>query len=308
VETAIKVEKLVKKYAQVIALKGISLEVQEGTIYGLLGPNGAGKTTTINILATLLKPSAGTAYIHGFNVVTQPKKARRLIDIVPQRLCLDLRLTGYKNIYFHGRLKGVPSSILRKRIDELAEALDMKRHLKRRVREYSGGMIRKIQIMQALVTRPKVLLLDEPTLTLDPVSRRIVWDLFRRLVLEEKTTIFMATHNTMEAEILCDKVGLLNCGLLVKEGAPNILKEQVGVGVLEIRVKEEYLNRVVSAISEYLGEKIARIRSTLYVFLDKEEYFEPLTAKIRDYCLEVIYRKVTLEDVFIKEVGRKIVG
>jgi len=233
---------------------------------------------------------------------------RKLIDIVPQRLCLDLRLTGYKNVYFHGRLKGVPSSILKKRIDELAEALDMKRHLKRRVREYSGGMIRKIQIMQALVTRPKVLLLDEPTLTLDPVSRRIVWDLFRRLVLEEKTTIFMATHNTMEAEILCDKVGLLNHGLLVKEGAPNILKEQLGVGVLEIRVKEEYLNRVVNAISEYLGEKIARIRSTLYVFLDKEECFEPLTAKIKDYCLEVVYRKITLEDVFIKEVGRKIVG
>ncbi|RLE92442.1 MAG: ABC transporter ATP-binding protein, partial [Thermoprotei archaeon] len=176
-KTAIRVKNLVKKYSQVTALKGVSLEVREGTIYGLLYPNGAGKTTTINILQLFLN------LLH----------VRKLIDIVPQRLCLDLRLTGYKNVYFHGRLKGVPSSILKKRIDELAEALDMKRHLKRRVREYSGGMIRKIQFMQALVTRPKVLLLDEPTLTLDPVSRRIVWDLFRRLVLEEKTTIFMAT-------------------------------------------------------------------------------------------------------------------
>ena len=307
-KVAIRIRNLVKKYPRVVALKGINIEVPEGNIYGLLGPNGAGKTTTVNILATLLKPSSGTVQIYGFDVTAQPKDVRRLIDIVPQRLCLDLRLTGFKNLYFHGRLKGVPPRLLLKRIDELAEALEMKRHLKRKVREYSGGMIRKVQIMQALVTQPKVLLLDEPTLALDPVSRRIVWDLLKRLVLEKKTTIFMATHNTVEAEILCDKVGLLNHGLLIKEGSPRTLREQLGVGVLEIRTKEEYLNKVVSIVPDYLKGKVVQIRSTLYVFLDKEDYFETLSAKIRDYCLEIVYRKITLEDVFIKEVRRKIAG
>jgi len=213
VKVAIRIRNLVKKYPRVVALKGINIEVPEGNIYGLLGPNGAGKTTTVNILATLLKPSSGTVQIYGFDVTAQPKDVRRLIDIVPQRLCLDLRLTGFK-----------------------------------------------------------------------------------------------ATHNTVEAEILCDKVGLLNHGLLIKEGSPRTLREQLGVGVLEIRTKEEYLNKVVSIVPDYLKGKVVQIRSTLYVFLDKEDYFETLSAKIRDYCLEIVYRKITLEDVFIKEVRRKIAG
>ena len=210
------------------AVDGIDLGVQPGEVFGLLGPNGAGKTTTIKMLVTLLPPSGGHATVGEFDVVRQAHEVRRLIGYVPQALSADGSLTGIENLMIFAKLYDVPRKEQRRRVDEALEFMGLTEAAKRMVNTYSGGMIRRLEIAQTLIHRPRVLFLDEPTIGLDPVARRTVWNHLQDMREEYGTTLFLTTHYMEEAEELCTRIAIMNKGKVVALDAPEALIAQVG--------------------------------------------------------------------------------
>ena len=200
---------LAKHYQQIIALEGLDLKIAAGELFGLLGPNGAGKTTTIKILTTLAKPTKGQAWIQGFDVVRQPLAVKELIAVCPQEINLDKELTTYENLLIYGKLYKTPE--LKQRIAELLALGELSDRAKDLVRTLSGGQQRRLLILRALLSRPRVLFLDEPTVGLDPQIRRQIWDMIQQLH-RDGITILLTTHYIEEAEKLCDRVGILNRG------------------------------------------------------------------------------------------------
>lgn len=222
---AIDCDGLVRNFGTVRALAGISFQVKPGEVFGLLGPNGAGKTTTIRIVVTLLRPDAGSARVFGIDVREHPMAVRRSIGYVPQQLSADATLTGYENVSLFARLFDVPSHERRDRVMAALDAMGLAEATNRAAGTYSGGMIRRLELAQSLVNEPRLLVLDEPTIGLDPVARADVWD--RLLDLREKlgTTILITTHYMEEADELCDRVALIHRGELRAVGAPDALKQ-----------------------------------------------------------------------------------
>jgi len=208
------------RFGQVQALDGVRFDVDAGEVFGLLGPNGAGKTTTIRVLTTLLYPDEGSARVFGLNVRTQATEVRRSIGYVPQQLSADAQLTGRENVWLFARLFDVPRQQLRRRVDEALRLMGLDGASGRLVKTYSGGMVRRLELAQALVNRPRLLILDEPTIGLDPVARSNVWE--RVQVLREQTgmTVLLTTHYMEEADQLCDRVALMHAGRIVAEGSP----------------------------------------------------------------------------------------
>ncbi|MEO8287616.1 MAG: ATP-binding cassette domain-containing protein [Chloroflexota bacterium] len=219
---------LKKMYGDFTAVDGIDLQVEPGAVFGLLGPNGAGKTTTIKMLVTLLPPSGGTASVGGYDIVRQASEVRRLIGYVPQALSADGNLTGVENLLVFAKLYDVPRREQRERVDEALEFMGLTEASKRMVSTYSGGMVRRLEIAQTLIHRPRVLFLDEPTIGLDPVARRNVWNHLEALREEYGTTLFVTTHYMEEAEQLCTRVAIMDRGKIVAMGTPDELIEQVG--------------------------------------------------------------------------------
>ncbi|MDO8567715.1 MAG: ATP-binding cassette domain-containing protein [Dehalococcoidales bacterium] len=220
VGNAVAVENLVKVYPRVKAVDDISFNVPETEIFGLLGPNGAGKSTIIRTLLTLIKPTSGRISIFGVNALTHPEKAREMAGYVPQDISVDGELTGYENILMYSKLYGVPGKEREKRIKEVLEYLELEDRANDMVSTYSGGMMRRLEIAQALVNRPRILFLDEPSIGLDPSARRAIWDLVKRLREEFKATIFLTTHDMNEADVLCDRIGIIDKGKLIIDGSP----------------------------------------------------------------------------------------
>ena len=198
----IEARNLVKKFGDLVAVDNISFGVDKGEIFGFLGPNGAGKTTTINILVTLMKPTSGEAYVGGHDVTKEAIKVREMIGVVFQDNTVDRNLTGYENLYIHGMIYGLRGESLRKRIDDVLEFASLTRFKDMVVKNYSGGMMRRLEIARALMHRPDILFLDEPTLGLDPQTRAKIWDYIVSLREEYDITIFMTTHYMDEAERL----------------------------------------------------------------------------------------------------------
>jgi len=221
---AIETKNLTKEFNGLIAVNNISFEVKEGEIFGLLGPNGAGKTTMIKMLATLLKPTKGEAKVCGFDILKQRDEVRNSIGIVFQEPALDNRLTGYENLDFHARLYGLDSKIRKKRIQEVLTLVELEDKANVIVRNYSGGMQRRLEIARGLMHYPKVLFLDEPTLGLDPQTRHRIWDYILKLNQKEKTTIVLTTHYMEEADYLCQRVGIIDFGKIVALDTPQNLK------------------------------------------------------------------------------------
>jgi ABC-2 type transport system ATP-binding protein len=219
---------LVRRFGDFTAVDGVDLAVEPGEIFGLLGPNGAGKTTTIKMLVTLLPPSAGTAQVGGYDIVRQAGQVRRLIGYVPQALSADGNLTGYENLRVFAKLYDVPRSEQKARVEEALDFMGLADAAKRLVRLYSGGMVRRLEIAQTLIHRPRVLFLDEPTIGLDPVARRAVWNHLMDLRAEYGTTLFITTHYMEEAEELCTRVAIMNRGKIVALDTPEGLISQVG--------------------------------------------------------------------------------
>lgn len=234
VTSVIAVTDLKKVYGDVSALKGISFEVAQGELFGLLGPNGAGKSTTLNILSTLLQPTSGRALVNGFDVVSNPVEVRRSIGIVFQEASLDERLSAEENLYFHARIYGVPSSEYKRRIDEVLALVDLDAHRRQRVRNFSGGMKRRLEIARGILHEPKLLILDEPTTGLDPHGRQKIWQYINRLRDEQHVTVLLSTHYMDEAEP-CDRVAILDKGRLVACDRPTALKEALGKEIVEVR-------------------------------------------------------------------------
>jgi ABC-2 type transport system ATP-binding protein len=276
----IKVEGLVKHYGKIKAIDGISFEIKQGEIFGLLGPNGAGKTTTVKILTTLTKPDAGKCFINGFDVIKEPYEIRKFIGVVPQENNLDRDLTVYENLFIYGKLHKVKD--LKVKIRNLLEMMGLWERKDTLVSKLSGGMQRRLLLARALLSDPKVLFLDEPSIGLDPQIRRHLWEIIKKAKAEGKT-IFLTTHYIEEAEALCDRVGILSKGKLIALGAPSELKKSVG-------------NFTV----EYYMDKEGSIK--LWIFKTKEEAYE--FAKKND--LPLVIRETNLEDVFIKLTGERI--
>ena len=276
----IAVEHLSKHYGDIVALDEVNLRVNDGEIFGLLGPNGAGKTTLIKILTGLTRPTRGAAAIAGFDVVRQPMEVKRLIGVSPQEINLDKELTAYENLLIYGKLHQVKD--LKSRIVSLLEAGELSSRAHHRVREFSGGMQRRLLMLRAIMSRPQVLFLDEPTVGLDPQVRRQLWDLITGFKAEG-ITVLLTTHYIEEAEILCDRVGILNRGRLISLDTPQALKARAG---------------------GYTVESIKNGRRHYEYVPDRDEAQRRAEADPQG----VIVRRVNLEDVFIKLTGESLAG
>lgn len=217
-------EHLCRYFGDLKAVDDLTISVEQGEVFGLLGPNGAGKTTAIKMLTTLLPPTAGIASVGGFDVEHHATNVRRLIGYVPQVLSADGTLTGRENLMIFAKLYDIPKGDRTNRIDEALEFMNLTDATNKLVKNYSGGMIRRLEIAQCMLHRPKVLFLDEPTIGLDPVGRKAVWDHLQRLRKDYGTTIFLTTHYMEEADSLCSRVAIMHLGKLAVIGEPNALK------------------------------------------------------------------------------------
>ncbi len=235
----IEVKELTRVFnGDVTAVDNISFTVEEGEIFGFLGPNGAGKTTTLNMLATILRPTSGTAIVNGFDIHEDPDSVRRSIGFVFQDPTLDTELTGRENLDFHGRLYGLSKKEREERIAEILDVVQLTDRADAFVKTYSGGMKRRLEIARGLLHYPKVLFLDEPTLGLDPQTRRAIWDYIQKLNQEHNVTIILTTHYTEEADHLCDRIQIIDFGKIVALDTPNNLKATLEGDIVGLTFKE----------------------------------------------------------------------
>jgi ABC-2 type transport system ATP-binding protein len=223
--SAIIIKDLVVQFEDVTAVDGLNLEVREGELFSLLGPNGAGKTTTINILNGILKPTKGTAVVGGYDVKTNLKEIKTLIGVCPQEAAVFKFLNARENIEVFGSLHAIPKKQLEERTDTLLETLDLEEASRRKVKGYSGGMLRKLNLMISLISDPKIVFLDEPTIGMDARARRATWEFIGSLKNQNKT-IILTTHYIEEAEVLSDRVGIIDYGKLIELGTPKELMEK----------------------------------------------------------------------------------
>ena len=229
---AINIQNLVKNFDDIIAVNNLNLKIRVGELFSLLGPNGAGKTTTINILSGLLKPTEGSAYVGGFNLRKELNSVKKLIGVCPQEAAVFKFLTGKENLELFGHLHGMPKKKINERTEYLLKTLNFEDASQRKVKGYSGGMLRKLNMLIALIHDPKITFLDEPTVGMDPRARRNVWDFIRSLKDQQKT-IILTTHYMEEAEALSDRVGIIDYGELIALGTPKELIEKYEVKNLE---------------------------------------------------------------------------
>ncbi|MEE9505789.1 MAG: ABC transporter ATP-binding protein [Thermoplasmata archaeon] len=229
---AIKIENLTKRFDDITAVDGLNLEVKDGELFGLLGPNGSGKTTIINVLSGLLKPTSGHVTVGGYDVQKEQDRIKELIGVCPQETAVYLYLTGRENVELFGNLHAMPRKRLKENVDELLERLGLSEDADRRAGKYSGGLKRRTSLIMALVHDPEIAFLDEPTVAMDPVSRRAVWEFIEELK-NRKRTIILTTHYMEEAEQLCDRVGIIDHGKLIALGPPEELKREFNAKNLE---------------------------------------------------------------------------
>ncbi|MEM3647459.1 MAG: ATP-binding cassette domain-containing protein [Thermofilum sp.] len=292
-----------------VAVDHITFSVYEGEIFGFLGPNGAGKTTTIKMLITALKPTEGTAFVMGYDIVKQASEVRKVIGVVPQEYTADEDLTGYENIILCADLYGIPREVARKRALELLELVDLIDFKDKRVESYSGGMRRRLELACGLINRPKVLFLDEPTLGLDVQTRAAIWDYIRRLKEEYSMTIFMTTHYLEEADNLCDRIAIIDHGKIIVTGSPSELKDSLGGDIITITIKE---NDDVTGIIQGI-EKVREVRKEhdgYRVKVENGEETAPLIIEAlrrRGYTVtRLSLTKPTLDEVYLEYTGRTL--
>lgn len=301
---SIQVENLQKKYGRLEAVKSVSFEVDEGEIFGFLGPNGAGKTTTINVLCTLLNPSGGSASVNGYDVVKQRNEVRRSIGLVFQESTLDEYLTAEQNLLFHSYAYGVSKDIRDQRMKGLLDLVDLWDRRKGKTRTYSGGMKRRLEIVRGLIHHPRVLFLDEPTLGLDPQTRRYIWDYVEDIRVKENLTIFLTTHYMDEAEH-CDRIAVIDDGNIVAIDTPDKLKDGVGGDLVMIRATDN------EAAAKELGENWSLESETQddivkFSVPKGEEFLPEFVRNFKGELLSINVRRPTLDDVFLSLTGRDI--
>ena len=300
----IKVENLVKRFGELVAVDNINFSVAPGEIFGFLGPNGAGKTTTINILCTLARPTSGRAIINGFDVVRQQSQVRQSIGLVFQDPSLDERLSGLQNLRFHALVYNVPTSVREQRIEQVLRMVELWDRRNSQVRTYSGGMKRRLEIARGLLHYPKVLFLDEPTLGLDPQTRNRIWEYILELRQREGTTIFLTTHYMDEAE-KADRIAIIDYGKLVAIDTPEELKKLVGKDIISLKTDDN--NRAAAEIRlRYQIETRHDSDGLTFEVASGEEFLPAFIKEFGTKILSVSLRHPSLDDVFLKLTGREI--
>lgn len=305
----ISVKNLVKRYkkAEKNAVDGVSFDVEEGKFFAFLGPNGAGKTTTISILTTTLSKTSGDIKIAGFDIEKESSKVRRNVGIIFQNPSLDLNLTAEENIRFHAILYGLypfrplyslmPESY-KKRLGELAEVLDLK-DMYKPVKSFSGGMKRKLEIIRSLMHKPKVLFLDEPTVGLDPEARKNLWIYLKKIIGEEKTTVFLTTHYLEEAEV-ADKICIINHGKIIKEGSPEQIKRELIKDYVEVETKDKS-----GLIKELNTKKIRFEESENFKVFIKASEIQDFIKGLKTKLTSIRTHSPSLEEAYLEIIGEK---
>lgn len=281
----------------------MNLEIGKNEVFGLLGPNGAGKTTVIHMLATLLKPSSGTAIVNGYDIISQPAKVRASIGIVFQTPSSDDMLTGYENLKIHAFLYGVPSFEREKRIQSVLDLVGLGERQHDQVKKYSGGMRRRLEIARGLLHEPTVMFLDEPTLGLDPSSRGMMWDYIKKLVKEKEVTLILTTHYMEEADHLCNRIGIIDEGRVIALDTPSNLKKSIGGDIVKLRPKSfpdlESLRKLI-----YI-RRIELVEGEIMMYVDNARENIPDILRHVD-ADSVEFRSPDLNDVFIKLASKTI--
>ncbi len=318
----IETKNLTKKFNSFIAVDNLSFRVNEGEIFGFLGPNGAGKTTTISMLCTLLKPTSGEASVNGYSVISDEGKVRQSIGIVFQDPSLDERLTAWENLKFHSLIYGIKKELIVQRSEEVLNLIGLTEWKNEIVRKFSGGMKRRLEIARGLLHYPKVLFLDEPTLGLDPQTRRYIWDYIHQLRERENITVFLTTHYLEEAEN-CDRIAVIDFGQIIALDTPLGLRSLLPEDTIflkttddekaKIEIEEKYkvvVNfnngsprpRFVSDESERVGEA----GGIFFSIKNGEEFIPELLKNLSIGVKSVNLKRPTLDDIFLKLTGREI--
>jgi ABC-2 type transport system ATP-binding protein len=307
-ELAIEAEGLVKVFGTNRAVDGVDLRVRQGAVYGVLGPNGAGKTTTISMLATLLRPDAGTARIFGHDIVAEPNIVRQLIGVTGQYASVDEKVSGLENMIVFGRLLGLGHRAAKRKGLELLEAFGLAEAAKRPVGKYSGGMRRRLDLASSLISRPPLIFLDEPTTGLDPRTRGQMWEVIRRLV-DGGSTVLLTTQYLDEADQLASRIAVIDHGRVVAEGTADELKSMVGNSSLLLRVADAAQTAVaVAAVEQVLGTtatvtpEAARVTAPM----SDPERVTDLLIRLREQGIrldEISVQKPTLDEVFLTITG-----
>jgi ABC-2 type transport system ATP-binding protein len=312
-DNSIVVEKLVREFRKgPRAVDGIDLQVEPGEIYGFLGPNGAGKSTTVLMLTTLLPPTSGTARVAGLDVVKQGPQVRRAIGAALQEAALDPLLTGRDHLRLQTMLQGIPRHERRERVDALLERVGLDFAADRKVGGYSGGMKRRLDLALALVHRPRLIFLDEPTTGLDPQSRMALWEEVARLRREDGVTVFLTTQYLEEADVLADRVGIIDHGRIVAEGTPTALKAEIGRPSLHAIPADQADRGRIAAVLERFGEPLpATGESEVAVRLAEGHSLADVVRALDGEQLAIVdieLRAPTLDDVFLAKTGRSLEG
>jgi len=299
----IQVHGLTKTYRSLKAVDHVDLVIEEGEIFGLLGPNGAGKTTLLSMFATLLRPTEGEATLNGFSITKQPGSVRKSIGMVFQAPSSDDILTGRENLYLHALMYGVPKEGRRGRIDEVLKLVDLQERANDRVKTYSGGMRRRLELARGLLHKPKILLLDEPTLGLDPQTREHIWGYIEGLAKREKVTVIITTHYMEEADALCDRVAIIDHGRVIALDSPASLKMKIGNSMIVAKVKEPRLEGIRRL--PYVSSVDANDGNVSIVLSDAGAHIQEILGLLGE-TTHVELREPTLNDVFLQLTGKEI--
>jgi ABC-2 type transport system ATP-binding protein len=308
----IEAERLVRRFKDVDAVNGIDLTVSPGEIYGFLGPNGAGKSTTVHMLTTLLPPTSGTARVAGFDIVRQGPQVRRAIGAALQEAALDPLLTGRDHMRLQCALHGIPREERARRGDQLLDRVGLTLAADRKVRTYSGGMKRRLDLALALVHRPRLLFLDEPTTGLDPQSRSALWGEVGRLAKEEGVTVFLTTQYLEEADVLADRVGIIDHGRIVAEGTPAALKAEIGRPTVEVVPTDPEQRARLADVLRRFGELVQLSPTSVAVRCESGEYGLAEIVRALDaeqlHAAQLQLHAPSLDDVFLEKTGHTLEG
>jgi len=310
---AIDVNSLTKKFGSSKAVDNISFTVEEGEIFGFLGPNGAGKSTTMMILTTLLKPTSGHALVGGYNVVSEAKKVREKIGFVQQEISVDEFLTGRENLYLHARINQIPRNLIKSRIDDVLELVELGEKQDDATLTYSGGMRKRLDIANGLLSRPAVLFLDEPTVGLDIQTRRKIWGYIRKICKDFGMTIFISTHYMEEADGLCDRIGIIDFGKIQVIDKPKSMKSAIGNEIISFNLVDGKANQdtLIDQISkiEFVKE-VKNKQNLITVFSTKSNEVIPkifqASTNLEMRINSLTLKQPTLDDVFISYTGHDL--
>lgn len=310
-ELAIEASGLVKRYGDdVVAIEEVALQVRKNTIHALLGPNGAGKTTTISVLTTLIEPTAGSARVAGFDVVRQAGKVRQRIGVTFQEMVLDNDLTGRQALDYHGKLYSLKAKHRQDKITDLLRLVELEDAADRKIKTYSGGMKRRLELARGLMTSPEVLFLDEPTTGLDPQNRANIWDYIKNLKEQSGLTLLLTTHYMDEAEALADQVSIIDHGHIVVEGTPRELIDQMGADTIRITGQGDNTSYIKNVRSLPFVQAVNSSEGLIQIGVDSgnKRLAEIVSlAQGDDFTInDISLTKPSLGDVFIKYTGRQL--